>query len=253
MNTKTGHDHDRLLAEHEPDAVARRLAAAGKPQLLPDAVLGGIDGCITTFAIVTGSVGAGFAPHVSVILGVANLLADGLSMAVSNYESIKAHNEFVEATRRAEEQHIELVPEGEREEIRQIFAQRGYSGERLERIVRVITSDRKLWVDTMLAEEHGLGGTHPDPLRAAVVTMAAFIVVGFIPLFPLLIPALGEAAQTYASVALAGIVFFAIGSAKSFFLGTRPLKSGLATLLTGGSAAALAFLVGYLLRNAFGI
>lgn len=253
MNTHTRPDHDRLLAEHEPDAVAARLAAAGKPQVLPDAVLGGIDGCITTFAIVTGSVGAGFAPHVAVILGVANLLADGLSMAVSNYESIKAQNEFVEATRRAEERHIELVPDGEREEIRQIFAQRGYTGERLERIVRVITSDRKLWVDTMLAEEHGLGAAHPDPKRAAAVTMAAFIVVGFVPLLPLLIPPLGERLQIYLSVALAGVMFFAIGSAKSLFLGTRPLKSGLATLATGGSAAALAFVVGYALRNAFGV
>jgi vacuolar iron transporter family protein len=242
-----------LLDEHEPGAVAERLKNTRGSQSLSDAVLGGIDGCVTTFAIVTGSVGAGFPTHVALILGTANLLADGLSMAVSNYESIKAHNEFVEATRRSEEHHIDQIPEGEREEIRQIFAQRGYKDDALEQIVRVITSDRKLWVDTMLAEEHGLRGLHPSPLKSAFVTFASFVLIGVVPLAPLLVTPLGMPLQIYLSVALAGIVFFAIGSLKSLFLGRPALKAGLATLLTGGSAAGLAFLVGYLLRNAFGV
>jgi VIT1/CCC1 family predicted Fe2+/Mn2+ transporter len=244
---------EELLRQHEPDAVAERLRRNRSPQTVSDAVLGAIDGCITTFAIVTGSAGAGFPPHVSLILGVANLLADGLSMAVSNYESIKAHNEFVEAVRREEERHIEHVPEGEREEIRQIFAQKGFDGDALEHIVATITADRKLWIETMLAEEHGLQGTHPNPLRAGVVTFTAFALIGVIPLLPLLVTALGMPGQLYASVALAGLVFFAIGSLKSLFLGRPAIMAGLATLLTGGSAAGLAFLVGYLLRNAFGV
>ena len=242
-----------LIRDHHPEAVSVRLNGSRTPQSVSDAVLGGIDGCITTFAIVTGSVGAGFPAQVALILGFANLLADGLSMAVSNYESIKAHNEFVDATRRSEEHHIEHIPEGEREEIRQIFAGKGFEGEMLERIVDTITSDRRLWVDTMLMEEHGLQGTHPNPLKSATVTFAAFVLVGVFPLLPLLITPLGMPLQLYASVATAAAVFFAIGSLKSLFLGRPAIKSGLWTLLTGGSAAALAFLVGYLLRNAFGL
>jgi VIT1/CCC1 family predicted Fe2+/Mn2+ transporter len=244
---------EELIRQHEPAAVTARLQRNRSPQSVSDAVLGGIDGCITTFAIVTGSAGAGFPPHVSMILGVANVLADGLSMAVSNYESIKAHNEFIDAMRREEERHIEHVPEGEREEIRQIFAQKGFADAALEHIVATITADRKLWIETMLAEEHGLQGPHPNPLRAGTVTFVAFVLIGVIPLLPLLVAPLGMPGQLFASAALAAIVFFAIGSLKSLFLGRPAIKAGLATLLTGGSAAGLAFAVGYLLRNAFGV
>lgn len=242
-----------LLRQHEPEVIAARLERTSAPPNVSDAVLGGIDGCITTFAIVTGSVGAGFPSSVSLILGVANLLADGLSMAVSNYESIKAHNEFVAAVRSEEEHHIEHVPDGEREEIRQIFARKGFSADALEHIVATITADRKLWIETMLAEEHGLHREHPSPLKSGLVTFAAFVLIGMIPLLPLLITPLGTSTQLHASVALAGIVFFAIGSLKSLFFGRPALKAGLTTLLTGGSAAALAYAVGYLLRNAFGV
>jgi VIT1/CCC1 family predicted Fe2+/Mn2+ transporter len=242
-----------LARQHEPAAVAARLRRRRSPQDVADAVLGGIDGCITTFAIVTGSVGAGFPMHVSLILGTANLLADGLSMAISNYESIKAHNEFVAAVRREEAWHIEQVPEGEREEIRQIFAQKGFTDDALEHVVDTITADRQLWIDTMLTEEHGVQRERLRPMRSGAVTFAAFVVVGAMPLVPLLITPLGMPLQLYTSVALAGLVFFSIGSLKSLFLGRPALKSGLTTLLTGGSAAALAFAVGHLLRNAFGV
>jgi VIT1/CCC1 family predicted Fe2+/Mn2+ transporter len=244
---------DELIRQHAPEAVAARLGRARSPQSVSDAMLGGVDGCITTFAIVSGSVGAGFPPHVSLILGIAKLFADGLSMAVSNYESIKAHNEFIDATRREEERHIEQIPEGEREEVRQIFAQKGFADDVLERIVATITADRKLWIETMLAEEHGLRGPHPSPMKSGAVTFAAFVLVGVVPLLPLLITALSVPAQLYASLALAGIVFFAIGTLKSVVFGRPPLGSGLATLLTGGSAAAVAYVIGYLLRDAFGI
>jgi VIT1/CCC1 family predicted Fe2+/Mn2+ transporter len=244
---------EELVRQHAPDAVAARLKHNRPRHNVSDAVLGGIDGCITTFAIVTGSVGAGFPPHVSLILGVANLLADGLSMAVSNYESIKAHNDFIDAMRREEERHIEHVPEGEREEIRQIYAQKGFADAALEHIVATITADRRLWIETMLAEEHGLQGPHPNPVKSGAVTFAAFVLIGVIPLLPLLITWLSVPMQLYASVALAAVVFFAIGSLKSLVFGQPAIKSGLATLLTGGAAAGIAYVVGYLLRSAFGI
>jgi VIT1/CCC1 family predicted Fe2+/Mn2+ transporter len=245
--------HDELIREHAPDAVAARLQRNRAPHNVSDAILGGVDGCITTFAIVTGAVGAGFPPHVSLILGIAKLFADGLSMAVSNYESIKAQNDFIDATRREEERHIEQVPEGEREEIRQIFAQKGFDGDVLENIVQTITADRRLWIETMLTEEHGLQGRHPNPVRAGTVTFAAFVLVGAIPLLPLLITSLSVPTQLYASLALAGVVFFAIGSLKSIVFGRPAIRSGLATLLTGGAAAGIAYVVGSLLRNAFGV
>ena len=253
MGNPDSPDAVALAADHEPEAIRRRLARRPPGDHLGDAVLGGIDGCVTTFAVVGAAAGAGFPARVSLVVGLANLLADGFSMAVSNYESIKAHNEFIDATRREEERHIEQVPEGEREEIRQIFAKKGFADDVLERIVATITADRKLWVDTMLAEEHGLRSPHPSPIKSGAVTFAAFVAIGLIPLLPLSIPALAMPMQIYVSVALAGAVFFAIGSLKSLFFGRPAIKAGFATLLTGGSAAGLAFAVGYLLRAALGV
>src|SRR5215207_11123147 len=158
---------ERLEAEHRPEAVRQRLLERRGQGYLGDAVLGGIDGCVTTFAVVAGAVGAGFSGLVIVVLGFANLLADGFSMAVSNYQGTKSQRQQVEEARRGEERQIEEIPEGEREEVRQIFAAKGFSGDTLEKVVDVITNDRGLRVDTMLAEELGLEVQGPDPHRSS--------------------------------------------------------------------------------------
>ncbi len=174
-------------------------------------------------------------------------------MAVSNYEAVKAQQDYVEDIERREHEHIDRVPAGEREEIRQIYARKGFEGEVLEQIVATITDDRALWVETMLAEEHGVLKDQQNPYRAALTTFAAFIGVGVIPLLPLLIPALSMTQQFALSAALAGLMFFSIGALKSLAFSKPPLRAGLGTLLTGGTAAALAFGTGHLLRALFGV
>lgn len=94
---------DELITECHPEAILQRLSLGPKRQNIFDAVLGGIDGCITTFAVVFGSVGAGFPSSLAVILGFANLFSDGFSMAISNYESCKAGNEHVDSVKKSEE------------------------------------------------------------------------------------------------------------------------------------------------------
>jgi hypothetical protein len=138
--------------EHSRQAIARRLSGAPAFSYLRDWV----DGAITTFAIVAGVVGAELSTRVVLILGIANLVADGFSMAASNYSGTKTEQEEHDHLRAVEERHIQVVPEGEREEIRQIFRGKGFRGRDLERAVDVITADRKRWIDTMLAEEYGL-------------------------------------------------------------------------------------------------
>lgn len=242
----------RLEAEHSPEAVQERISRPRGHGYVGDAVLGGIDGCVTTFAVVAGAVGGGFSGLVVIVLGFANLLADGFSMAVSNYQGTKSQIEAVDQARRREERHIREIPAGEREEIRQIFAAKGFSGETLERVVAVITSDRDLWVDTMLSEELGLDVEGPDPLRAALATFGAFIAVGLIPLLPFIIPGLVQETRFVASAAGTGFAFFGIGLAKGLVLGRPALRAGLETLLTGGAAASLAFVMGAWLRSLFG-
>lgn len=243
----------QLQREHRPENIARRLRQAPRPNRMSDLVLGAIDGCITTFAIVSGAFGAGFSPVVVLVMGIANLLADGVSMAVSNYEAVNAQRRFVEHARRTEEQHIRLVPEGEREEIRQIFANKGFSGENLEHIVDTVTANRGLWIDTMLSEEYGLGQTEPDPRASAWWTFAAFVLVGLIPLLPFFFGGDNFAQKFAFSTGLAGLVFFSIGLLKGWVFRTSLLRAGLGTFLLGSCAAGIAFAVGYSLQRLFGV
>ncbi|MCW8329453.1 VIT1/CCC1 transporter family protein [Photobacterium sp. SDRW27] len=245
---------EELARMHHPEVIRQRLQQAPKSQNISDAVLGGIDGCVTTFAVVSAAVGAGFPSLVAVILGFSNLIADGFSMAISAYESNKAKQEYAQSLREMEEDHIDIVPEGEREEIRQIFSNKGFKGEVLEKIVDIICDDRKLWVETMMVEEHGIHHhNESNPLGAAWATFVAFIVIGTMPLLPFLATTLHMNQQFAISTGIAALMFFLIGMLKSVVFGQPFLLSGLRTLLTGGTAAGLAFLTGYLLREMFGV
>ena len=108
-------------------------------------------------------------------------------------------------------------------------------------------------MDTMLTEELGMEVEGPDPLRAALATGVAFLVVGFLPLIPFLIPNLAADTRFLASAVAAGFAFFAVGAAKGFVLERPVLRAGVETLLTGGGAALLAYLVGSWLRATFGV
>ena len=136
-------DHRATAADHRPERIRARLHGRKPHDYLGDAVLGALDGCVTTFAVVAGATGGALAPFVVIILGFANLIADGFSMAVGNYHATKSQNEHVDKIRRQETQHIDTVPDGEREEIRQIFAHKGFEGETLEKVVDTITSSRE--------------------------------------------------------------------------------------------------------------
>jgi VIT1/CCC1 family predicted Fe2+/Mn2+ transporter len=250
-NGKAG-GHDALPEEHTPEAVADRLQRGTVPPLVGDAVLGGIDGCVTTLAVVAAVFGAGMSAVVAFVLGCANLLADGFSMAVSNYEAVRTEHDHRHRLREIERKHIAEVPEGEREEIRQIFAAKGFEGDTLEQIVDVISDDHDLWIDTMLTEEYGLQREDRHPVRAGAVTFAAFVTVGAVPLLPFLVPGIAVNARFTASAVLGGVMFFLIGMLKGTRPGQSRLEAGFKTLLTGGIAALLAFAVGYLLRIVIG-
>lgn len=246
-------DVKTLRADHEPDAIRRRLASPVRKSYLADAVLGAIDGCVTTLAIVAGAVGARFPPTVAIVLGVANLLADGFSMAISNYQSGRTREHLLEKTRRTEHEHIRHVPDGETEEIRQIFMAKGFEGATLDRIVETITADTNLWVDTMLVEEHGLALDGPRPWLSGLTTFAAFVVVGMVPLLPFLISVLAPQQVFMASVLMSMAAFFAVGMLKGQVLDDRRLRFGLETMVAGSLAALLAYAAGAVLRQFVGV
>lgn len=239
-----------LEHSHTPDAIEERLAAGPRHSYLRDFVYGGIDGAVTTFAVVSGAVGGALGHNVILILGAANLIADGFSMAASNYSGTRAEMDELRRLRQIEDRHITLEPDGEREEVRQIYRAKGFDGAELESVVDVITSDRARWIDTMIAEEYGVGKEVRSPARAAISTFAAFVVCGLLPLLPYVFRVPYDFAI---SIALTVLTFFLVGAAKSAWLTSPWWRSALETTLLGSAAAALSYLIASLIRAAFGV
>ena len=232
--------------EHSSEAIAARLAAGPGHNYLRDWIYGGIDGAVTTFAVVGGVVGAQLSPWIILVMGFANLLADGFSMAASNYLGTRAEYEDLKRLEAIEYRHIDVDPEGEREEVRQIFRGKGFAGEDLARLVDLITADRTRWVRTMLTEEYGLPQEVRSPWLAAFATFSAFLVCGLVPLLPYL---LAFSDPLPPAMVMTGAVFFAIGSVKSRWSTLAWWCSGLTTLAVGAATASLAYAVGLLLYH----
>lgn len=226
---------------HSPEEISKRLAKRQRPGHLKDMIYGGIDGAVTTFAIVAGVEGAGLSHGVIVALGLANIIADGFSMAASNYSGTKAELDERKRIIQTEERHIAQCPEGELEELRQILQMRGLSGEVLQEATKAVAQSKENWIGLMLTDEYGLANIEPEPLRAAIATFGAFMVAGSVPLVPFI---LGLNDAFAISVFATLVTFFLIGTGKSRWSLSKWWHSGSETLLIGGVAALLAYLVG---------
>lgn len=220
-------------------------------QYLGEFVYGAIDGTITTFAVVAGSAGAALSPGIVIILGFANLLADGFSMASGNFLSERTQSDYVKKERKREEWEIENVPEGEIAEIREIFSKKGFKGKDLDRAVKIITSDKKVWVDTMMADELGLLESQKSPLKTAANTYFGFITIGIIPLLAYVLsyflPFFQQNTFKIAVVmTLAALII--IGVIKRYVTKKDLWKSIAETVFVGGAAAVIAYYIGFFLR-----
>ena len=228
---------------HSPEEIAARLAPGQPSRYLRDAVYGGIDGAVTTFAIVAGVAGAGLPNTVIVVLGCANILADGFSMAAGNYAGTKADLDDRNRIIAIEERHILYHPEGERAELRQILALRGLAGSVLDQAVEAIANQKSKWIAFMLSDEYGLPRDPPRPWHMALATFVAFLLAGSVPLAPFL---LGMAHPFEVSVGATLATFFLIGALKSRWSLSPWWRSGLETFLIGSIAALVAYGVGSL-------
>ncbi len=215
-------------------------------EYLGEFVYGGIDGAITTFAVVAGAVGAGLDAGIILILGFANLLADGFSMSVGAYLSAKSDKDNFHKHEQNEYWEVEHLPESEREEIRQIYKAKGFEGKLLDDVVRVITSNKEVWVSEMMKDELGMMKDNRSPFKIGAVTYFSFIFIGLIPLSVYLYDfffslSLNRFALTFV---FTGIAFIFIGWLKSY-VNHRPVWKGiLETLSLGLLAAVVAYLVG---------
>ena len=231
---------------HTVEGIQARLLGSAKFSYLRDLVYGGVDGAVTTFAIVAGVQGAGLSTSIIVILGIANILADGFSMAAGNYSATKADLDDRRRIIEIEERHIRDHRAGEIEELRQILEMRGLSGETLEDATDLIVRNKDKWIGFMLTDEYGLSADEPRPIRSALATFVAFLVAGSVPLLPFV---LDMPRPFDTSIAATALTFFLIGAAKSRWSLAKWWYSGGETLLIGSMAAGVAYWVGSLFHS----
>jgi len=228
--TKKVHDKKRIEAEPWHDTTRGRY--------IRDVIYGASDGIVTTFAVVAGATGASLSSAVILILGFANLLADGFSMAAGNYLGIKSEVEYFKKEREREEWEVEHIPDAEREEVHQIFVRKGLAAHLADKLVELITSNKKVWVDFMMTEELGIiASENLSPLKNALATFLTFIAAGFMPLVFFVLSYTFKLTNTF--------ILSTMTTALSLF-------TGLEMLTIGGAAATVAYAVGFILKTLVG-
>lgn len=234
---------------HDRGTAAEIYHKTGAGSYLRDMVYGANDGIITTFAVVAGVAGAQLPAKIVLILGFANLIADGFAMAIGNYLGTKSENDFQDKERKMEEWEIKYVPEEEKEELRRIYRDKGFSGADLEKAVAVLSENKKQWVDEMMISELGIiPGRQESPLKNGLATFIAFAGAGFLPLLPYLMPSNGANSFTLA-IATTAAALFLVGSLRSIFTKKMWLAAGLEMLGVGAIAAFAAYLIGAWLKS----
>ena len=213
---------------------------------LRDVILGGQDGLVNALGIILGIAAVTPDPRILIATVLAATAAESISMGAVAYTSALAQKDHYESERRKEEKEIVAEPEMEKEEVRQIFEGKGFSGKVLEEIVETISSDRKMWLQTMMAEELGLQEVNTrDVLKSAVIVTIATAIGHLIPLFPFFFVAHFEG--IIFSLVISGIALFITGVYQAITLVGSWWKSGLRMVLIGLGAA----LNGYIIAKIF--
>lgn len=214
----------------------------------PDFVYGGMDGVVTTFAVVAGVVGSSLSSSVILILGFANLIADGFSMACSKFMSDRAELEQMRVAIAAEKELVLKKPEEEKALLAQIFAKNKVKVQDADALLNLITQYPKTWLEILMRHEMRVAEQSIVPWKGAFSTFGAFILIGFIPLaayvFTPFLNLTDRGLFIFASIATLGALFI-IGIVKTRFTDRFWLRAGIESALIGGVAASLAYFVGY--------
>lgn len=236
-----------VISIHAPEAHNQEQG-----QYIKSMIYGGLDGIITTFAVVAGVAGASLSAGVVLILGFANLIADGLSMAIGDYLSTKAEQEYKQAERDREKWEVENYPEGEKQELVELYIHKGMAKEDAHAVTEIISRNKEAWIDIMMVEELGILDDKESPLKNALVTFFSFGIFGFIPLVAYVLSRFISGVQVPAfpvACILTGLTLFTLGALKVRITGKNWFVSGLEMLIVGGLAASAAYGIGALLAG----
>ena len=237
---------------------ASLIHGAVESRFVKAAVFGANDGIITTFAVVAGVAGASLSPAIVLILGFANLLADGFSMGVGDFLGERSEHKYKRYQLSIEEWEIANIPQEERKELLGFFQDRGVGGKHAEELTQIIEKYPKLWSELGFIEEMGeFPELQKGVWKSGVVTFVGFVVAGFLPLIPYVLEAvnivnLGDAQFAFSAMSTA-IALFTVGVLRTLVTKGRWWLNGLEVLLVGSIAAGAAYSIGSIVQTVFGI
>lgn len=212
---------------------------------LRDFILGWQDGMVNVLGLILGVASATQSVRLIMISGLAAAFAEAISMAAVAYTSTKAELDFYNSELEKERREIRQMPEAERQEIREIYFKKGFRGSLLEAVVRKVTSNKKVWTDTMMQEELKLSPVNDKPKDAAVIVLIASLVSPMIPMIPFLFFPIISA--IIVSFTLSVITLFVTGAIEARLTIGNWKKRGLEMVIVGTAAAVLGYLVGKVL------
>jgi len=226
-------------------------------QHLAEFVYGGIDGIVTTFAVVAAAAGAGFSSEVIIIMGMANLIADGISMGVSAYMAEKSDVLVYQKRRRSVVRLLEQQIEKASGLVKKHLGHYGFRGKQLDEASETILghNGKETAVDFIMKEEHAMAQEPPNAKTVGFITFVSFVVVGLVPLVAYLFDSIynleGDNLFLVTTI-LAAVAFAGVGWVKGRIGHTSKLISMFETLVLGAIAAGAAYGVGYWLEIIFG-
>ena len=208
-----------------------------------DAVIGMADGLTVPFALAAGLTGAIDTTWIIVVAGLAEIVAGSIAMGLGGYLAARSDAEHYASERAREQREVREIPADEEAEVMQALQQYGVQPEDARPMVEALKKRPEAWVDFMMRFELGL--ERPDPTRAlwsAVTIGGAYALGGFIPLLPYML--LKQALTALVISSVVTVVALAVfGYVKGHFTGVPPARSALHTVLIGGLAAGVAFLI----------
>lgn len=238
---------------HSLEQIKTRINAKEKHskigERLKSIVYGGLDGIITTFAVVAGATGGELDTSIILILGISNMFADALSMGMGDAISSKAEKEMVLREREREKWELENFPEGEIQEMIELYTERGLTEEKAQIVVNAMSSNKEFFIDQMVTDELGmeLPDINDNVWVDGIITFSSFIFFGIFPLLAYICLNTADIEQDIMfviSCCLTAVMLFVLGVVKSKFTTQRWYLAGLEILGLGSFTAGVSYGIG---------
>ncbi|EIJ65571.1 hypothetical protein TIGR00267 [Candidatus Nitrosopumilus salaria BD31] len=213
-----------------------------------DFVFGFGDGINTSLGIAAGVGGADVSANIIILAALVGMFTGAKAMAVQNYLAVKTQRQLLTSEIAREKWEIENKPDDERKEIREIYEAKGFSGKDLDMVVEKITSDKKVWLETMLTEELNLNlEIVGSPIKSALRMFVSFLIGGLLPILPFFVFSGLDA--LFVAIGISISTSFVVGVIKSKMSNTNKLIGGLEMAGLGTGVALIGYGIGSELSN----